>query len=262
MSTPFLVTGGTGGLGRLVVPRLLKAGVEARVLTRSLRDSEPVVEYVTGDVSTGEGLEGAIGGVHTILHLAGSAKGDGEKARHLTKAAVATGVKHIVFVSVVGADRVPIEGRIDRAAFGYYGEKYAAEQVIADSGTPWTTLRATQFHSLALLLAEQMGKLPIAPYFSGMKMQPVDPGDVADRLVELTLGEPAGLVPDIGGPHIYEMKDLISSYLSARGKRRPQMPIRMPGQAAQALREGANLTPDHAVGDVTWEEFLSNHVPV
>lgn len=257
MTIPILVTGGTGTLGRLVVPRLRDAGRNLRVLSRTGCDSADGIEYVTGDLATGEGVEAALDGADTVLHLAGSAKGDEQKARNLVEAAKAAGVKHLVYISVVGTDRVPIVGRVDRAAFGYYGEKGAAERLIAESGLPWTTVRATQLHEFILLTVQQMEKLPVVPTLSGVKFQPIDAGEVADRLVELTLGEPAGLVSDIGGPRTYEMRHLVRSYLSAKHKRRLLLPLRVPGRAAQAMREGANLSPDHAVGKRTWEDFLA-----
>ena len=78
--------------------------------------------------------------------------------------------------------------------------------------------------------------------------------------MELALGSPAGLVPDIAGPRVYAMGDLVRGYLRARGKRRPIVPVPLPGRAARAYRDGANLAPDRAVGRRTWEEFLAARV--
>ena len=95
---------------------------------------------------------------------------------------------------------------IDRAMFGYFGVQAGrASSIVADSGLPWTTLRAAQFHDLSLTVAQQMAKLPVIPVPAGFRFQPVDTGEVADRLVELALGTPAGLVPDMGGPRVYAM---------------------------------------------------------
>src|SRR5204862_3314163 len=127
-------------------------------------------------------------------------KGDENKAHNLVRAASRGGVQHLVYISVVGAERIPVESFVDRAMFGYFASKLAAERVVADSGLPWTTLRATQFHDLILLVAQQMAKLPVIPVPAGFRFQPVDAGEVADRLVELALGAPAGLAPDIAGP--------------------------------------------------------------
>ncbi len=82
-------------------------------------------------------------------------------------------------------------------------------------------------------------------------------GEVAARLAELALGQPAGLVPDLAGPRVYRVADLLRSYLQASGKHRPMVPVRLPGQAARAFRAGANLAPGRAVGHRTWEEFLA-----
>src|SRR5579875_3434629 len=182
---PILVTGGTGTLGRLVVARLREAGS---------------VEFVTGDLATGEGIQAAVDGAEVIVHCAGTNKGDDDKARSLVRAASPAGVRHLVFISVVGADRAPVASGLDRAMFGYFGSKLAAEKVIADSGLPWTTLRATQFHDLILTVARQLARLPVIPAPAGFSFQPVDAGEVAARLAELALGAPAGLVPDMAGP--------------------------------------------------------------
>jgi uncharacterized protein YbjT (DUF2867 family) len=260
MTSPILVTGGTGTLGRRVIPRLREAGSSVRVLSRHSHLPEDGTEYVTGDLATGAGVEAAVAGTKTVVHCAGSAKGDADKTRTLVAAAAPAGVEHIVYISVVGADRIPVVSGIDRAIFGYFAAKLAAEHVVADSGVPWTTLRATQFHDLTLTTAQQLAKLPVIPVPSSFRLQPVDTGEVAARLVELSLGKPAGLVPDIAGPRVYDMAELVRSYLQASGQRRPLVPAPMPGQAARAFRSGANLNTERAVGHRTWEEFLTERV--
>jgi uncharacterized protein YbjT (DUF2867 family) len=256
-SPPILVTGGTGTLGRLVVPRLLDAGHDVRVLSRRARAPEAGVELVTGDLATGEGIDAAVQGAEIIVHCAGGPKGDGDKARHLVRSASRAGARHLVNISVVGADRVPVTSRIDRALFGYFASKLAAERAVAGSGLPWTTLRATQFHDLLLLTVRQLAKLPVIPVPAGFRFQPVDPAEVAARLVDLALSPPAGLVPDLAGPRVEEMATLVRGYLQARGKHRPIVPVHIPGNAARAIRAGANLAPDHPAGRRTWEEFLA-----
>jgi uncharacterized protein YbjT (DUF2867 family) len=260
MTSPILVTGGTGTLGRHVLPRLRDAGCDVRVLSRHNHPPGDAVELLTGDLATGEGIEAAVAGVGTVLHCAGSSKGDEDMTRNLVRAASRAGVRHLVYISVVGADRIPIVSGIDRAMFGYFGSKVAAERIVADSGLPWTTLRATQFHDLLLAVTEQLAKLPVIPVPAGFRFQPVDAGEVAARLVELTLGEPAGLVSDMAGPRVYGVADLVRGYLRARRKHRLLVPVRLPGKAARALRAGANLSPERAVGHRTWEDFLAGQL--
>ena len=255
-----LVTGGTGTLGRLVVPLLRDADGKVRVLSRRSREPADGIEFVTGDLATGDGIEAAVAGTEIIVNCAGSSKGDEDKARNLVRAASRAGTRHLVNVSVVGADRIPVVSGVDRAMFGYFASKLAAERVVADSGLPWTTLRATQFYDLILLTARAMTRLPVVPAAAGFRFQPVDAGQVAARLAELALGPPAGLAPDIAGPKVYEMAALLRGYLRASGKHRPIVPVRLPGRAARAVRAGANLAPDRAAGGQTWEEFLADRV--
>ena len=94
-----------------------------------------------------------------------------------------------------------------------------------------------------------------------MRVQPVDARDVAARLVELTVGDPAGRVPDLAGPTVYGLDELTRSYLRARGRRRPMMPIRIPGTAGRTYWAGENLTLKGAqLGTRTWEDFLNERV--
>ncbi|SNX63643.1 uncharacterized protein YbjT [Streptomyces sp. TLI_55] len=252
-TTPILVTGGTGTLGGHAVPLLRAAGRPVRVLTRREREGADGIEYVTGDLMTGEGIDAALAGVETVLHLAGGPKGDDEATRTLVRAARAAGVRHLVYISVIGADRVPL---------AWLRTKLDAERAIADSGIPWTTLRAAQFHDLTLTMIEKMTKLPVLPVPGGLRLQPVDSAEVAARLVELTLGEPAGLVPDMAGPEVYDIAELVRPYRELRGGRgRLRLPVRIPGKAGKAYRAGANLTLEGAEkGKRTWEEFLAERV--
>ena len=258
MTTSILVTGGTGTLGRPVARRLRDAGASVTVLSRHPPESADGIRYTTGDLSTGAGVEAAARGAEVIVHCAGSSTGDQQKTRAL--AGAAGHARHIVLISVVGADRVPQASAIDRALFGYFGMKLATERVVEGSGLGWTTLRATQFHDLILMVARALAKLPVIPAPTGSRFQPVDATDVAERMAELALGEPSGLVPDLAGPKIYTVAELVNSYLGAAGQRRPLVPVRIPGRAARALRAGANLAPDRAVGKRTWEQFLADRI--
>lgn len=246
--TPVLVTGGTGTLGRLVVARLRAAGRDVRVLSRRQHDDVDGIGYVTDDLRKPQGIERAVRGVDLVVHCAGGPKGDDDATRTLVRAASAAGVQHLVYISVIGADRIPS---------GYFRSKLAAEQAIADSGVPWTTLRAAQFHDSVGMLAQKMAKLPVVPIPSAIRLQPVDPDEVAARLVELAFGAPAGLVPDLPGPSVYPFADLVRGYLKTRGKHRLMLPVRLPGKAGQAYRAGVNLSSEPITGRRIWEDFLA-----
>lgn len=253
MASTVLVTGGTGTLGGHVVPLLVDAGHPVRVLSRHGREGGGGVEYVAADLLRSEGLDLAVEGADIVLHLAGGPKGDDEATRNLVGAASRTGVRHFVYVSVIGAERVPL---------AWFGTKLASEQAVRTSGIPWTGLRAAQFYDLILLMAQKMTKLPVVPVPAGLRFQPVDSRDVADRLVQLALDEPSGQAPDLAGPKAYAMGDLIRTYLKARGARRLLVPVPMPGKVGRAYRAGENLCLDGTatLGERTWEDFLAERV--
>lgn len=248
MTAPILVTGGTGTLGRLVVARLLDRGRPVRVLTRHPREPRDGLEYVTGDLLQGEI---AMAGSETVVHLAGDAKHDEQTTNTVVRAAQRSGFRHLVVISVTAADRLPL---------GYFRAKYAAERAVAAGGVPWTTLRAAQFHDFVFNAAAALAKSPIVP-LPGMRLQPVDAAEVADRLVDLALGEPAGMVADLAGPEVLALPDLVRGYLAASGKHRLTVPVRLPGKAGRAYRSGENLNLGADRGTRTWAEFLAEKFP-
>jgi uncharacterized protein YbjT (DUF2867 family) len=256
-----LVTGGTGRLGRLVVERLRSAGRDVRVLSRRRRESTSGIEHVSGDLVTNAGVDEAVAGAEIVVHCAGigKIKEDAAQARNLVRAARQARVQHLVSVSVVGAERIPVTSAIDRSMFAYFASQRAKELVIEDSGLAWTNLRATQFHDgFILAMVAGLSRMPVVPLPAQTRFQPVDTAEVAQALVELALGEPAGQVPDIAGPRIYDSGDLLRSYLEVIGKRRRIIRVKLPGAAAAAIRAGANLAPDRAVGKRSWEDFLAS----
>ncbi|MEU7577833.1 NAD(P)H-binding protein [Streptomyces sp. NPDC041068] len=241
--TTILVTGGTGTLGRLVTERLRTEGHEVRVLSRR---TQP---YAV-DLREGTGLDAAVAGVDVIVHCASSPRGGDEKAaRNLIAAAREAGVGHLVYISIVGVDRVPL---------GYYKAKLAVERLIEESGLGWTVLRTTQFHDLVLRILQGAAKLPVLLLPAGISDQPIEVAEVADRLAELATAPPAGRVPDMGGPEIRAFPDLARSYLRTTGKRRPVLPVRLAGATYRAAREGGHLAPEQAVGKGTFEEYLGS----
>ncbi|MEU9984754.1 NAD(P)H-binding protein [Streptomyces sp. NPDC050856] len=239
MST-ILVTGGTGTLGRHVTELLRADGHEVRVLSRRSRP------YAV-DLVEGTGLGAALAGVDTVVHCASAPRGDDRAARNLVEQARRAGVGHLVYISIVGVDRVPL---------GYYRTKLAVERLIEESGLGWTVLRATQFHELVLAVLRRSARLPVV-LVPAVCDQPVEVREVAARLAELAAGPPAGRVADLGGPRVRTFQELARAYLRATGKRRPVVGVPLFGSVYRALRAGGHLTPRHADGRGTFEDFLS-----
>ncbi|MEV6766648.1 NAD(P)H-binding protein [Streptomyces sp. NPDC051105] len=240
--TTILVTGGTGTLGRVLTERLRADGHEVRVLSRH---SQP---YAV-DLREGTGLDAAVSGVDTIVHCATSPRGgDMRAARNLIEAARQAEVRHLVYISIVGVDRVPL---------GYYRTKLAVERLIEESELGWTVLRTTQFHDLVLQFLQGSAKLPVMLLPAGVADQPIEVAEVAARLAELATGAPAGRAPDMGGPEVRTFPELARAYLRASGRRRALLNVRLAGETYRRFRAGGHLTPKQAVGKVTFEHFLA-----
>ncbi|QAY58586.1 NAD-dependent epimerase/dehydratase family protein [Microbacterium protaetiae] len=250
MNTPILVTGGTGTIGSRVVPLLRDAGRDVRILSRHRGDDQPGIQHVEGDTVAGRGLAEALHGVDIVLHLAGGAKGDDIAAKNLATAAKDAGVRHLILISVVGADTMPI---------GYFRAKAMAERAFMESGVPWTVLRAAQLHSFVLPIIRGLVKLPFLLTPGGLRFEPVHVDDVAARLTQIALGAPAGRVTDIVGPDILDIRQLADAYIEVMGGRtRRSVPVRIPGSVGRAYRAGDNLAGAGAQkGQRGWSQFLS-----
>lgn len=232
-----LVTGGTGTLGRLVVRGLHRARHAVTVLSRRppCAAGTEAVDWVAGSLRTGEGLDGALEGVCTVVHGATSnTSADAELGRHLVSAAQRHGEVHLVYISIVGVDRID---------YGYYRAKLATEQLLQDSGLPWTVLRATQFHELISRACTVLARAPVMVVPASTSFQPIAAAEVADRLVTLAAGSPAGRVRDLGGPEVLTARQLASLYLQARQQRRFVMPLALPGPVFAGYRQGHHLAP-------------------
>jgi uncharacterized protein YbjT (DUF2867 family) len=249
-----LVTGGTGLLGRRVVRALAADGHPVRILSRSAAAPPvPGAGVFVADLRTGAGLAEAVAGASAIVHCATDPRNsravDVEGTERLLDAAGSAGRPHVVSVSIVGIDRIPT---------GYYRSKLAAEQAVVRSGLPWTVLRATQFHPFVLQLLDRLTALPVVPVPRGWRVQPVDVDEVARRLAGAVASGPAGRLPDLGGPEVLSVVDLVRDHLRGTPRRRPVLELPVPGAAAAALRAGANLVPGNPGGGRTWREFLDS----
>jgi uncharacterized protein YbjT (DUF2867 family) len=253
MST-ILVTGGTGGLGRHLVGKLLQRGHQVRIHTRQAHPNLPnSVSAYQGDIREGSGLAEATNGVDTIIHCVsvyeeGFAT-DIEGTRQLIKAAKTNGSPHLVFISIVGIDTSP---------FPYFQAKLQAEQLIEQSGLPWSILRATQFHTyiLAVITSFEDDQAATISIPAGSRFQPIETSEVADALVTLAEGQAAGRAADVGGPEILMLDEIAEAYVRVLHKRRDIQTHMFPGDYFDAFRDDAKVNPDRAVGHMTWEQFL------
>lgn len=252
-----LVTGGTGTLGRHVVMRLRQHGHRARIFSRHPRGH---VDAVEGDLKTGLNVDRALVGMDAIVHAATEARqslrsrGDVRGTKRLIKAATQANIKHLVYISIVG---------IDGVAYPYYRTKLAVEAVVRQGEVPWSILRATQFHDLMEIYLRVNSRIPgITTIPFAWKFQPVDAREVAAKLVDVVVGEPAGMLDDFGGPEIRDFKSIASSWLTARKENRRLVNLPLPFKFSRQWAEGALTTPDHMSGKITFDQHLAETYPL
>ena len=252
-----LVTGGTGTLGRHVVTLLRQSGHRARILSRAPRGH---VDIVQGDLSTGHGLDKAVAGMDAIVHAASATRAqlrggavDVDGTRRLLTLARDARVGHVVFVSIVG---------IDRVSHRYYRTKLAAEQVVREDLVPWSILRATQFHSYIEFMLNRFSRVPgVTAVPFEWQYQPVDATEVASRVTAIVLDKPRGMLPDFGGPEVRDMRSLARAWLDARGSSRRLVNLPLPTRASKEVAEGGLVCPDHKDGSMTFDQYLEDRYP-
>jgi uncharacterized protein YbjT (DUF2867 family) len=237
-----------------VVAQLVAEGHTVRVMSRR-PGALPGVELVAADLLSGYGLESALDGVETVIHAASQPARETERVdvrgtQLLLDCAQEARVGHVIYISIVGIDRIP---------YAYYRHKLAAEALVARGEVPWSIVRATQFYDLVDGLIAQAARLPlpILPLPTDLRLQPVDVGDVAGRLCAIAAGGPAGRLPDMGGPEVLTLGELTAAWRAARGVRKRVVHLPLPGALARAFRMGAATCPDARSAGATWGEWLS-----
>jgi uncharacterized protein YbjT (DUF2867 family) len=260
-----LVTGGTGHLGRDLLPRL-KGSYRVRVLARS-PGSDPDVEWIRGDLATGDGITEAVAGSQTVIHAAtlspaarrgyfvpkdlwsSPAEVERDGTARLLEQAAAADVGRIIYVSIVG---------IDKPRVPYLRRKLEAEYLIRQSPIPWSIARATQFHWLLDRMLGKMARLPIVP-LPDLQVEPVDTTDFADYLVEAVGNGPVGRLADFGGPEVLTFSEAFDQWRQVRRRPARTMRIPLPSAVSNAATAMSISDPDSRRGTVTWVDWLGTH---
>ncbi len=243
-----LVTGGTGRLGRRLAQPLQEAGHTVKLMSR--RGAGP--GGIRGDLATGRDLDTALAGAEVVVHAASDAQGDPWQVdvagtRRLVQSVDRERLRHLVYVSCVGVDRIP---------YGYYRAKFAAEQVLLASGLPVTLLRVTQFHEVVDSLLENARRGPVLPVPMGWRAQPVDAGDVAGHVVQVVGRPPSGGVVEFGGPEEVAAADLARAWAAAQASGVHVVATPVPGRLGAAFRDGAALPTSGERGRRTYGQHL------
>jgi len=237
-------------VGRHIVERARAAGHDPVVLARA-----------TGvDLVAGTGLADALAGADAVIDVAAQQAQSGAKSRaffgavtrNLLAAEVATGVRHHVALSIIGATRAP---------HGYYAGKALQEQLVEAAEVPWTLLRTTQFFEFPEQMLHHTTFGPVA-MIPAARSQPIAAREVAHRLIELATDAPAGHARDLAGPREERLADLARRWLAASGRTTRVVELPMPGGFGRALRDGTVLPAPGAadLASETFDEWLATAV--
>lgn len=243
------VVGGTGMCGSAVVAELRQRGHQPRVLSRNA-GSAPDHHQV--DLATGAGLPSALTGADAVIDASNTRNSRAMRqvliagTERLLRAEADAGVSHHVLPSIVGVDVVRL---------GYYGIKLEQEQVALRGPVPATVVRSTQFHELLDEFLAKIARFGVLPRLA-VPVQPIAARDAAVAMVDAAERGPGERV-DVAGPEIMSVTELARVWLRGMSRRRPLVPLLVPGKYGRAMRAGALTAPDARRGTVRFVEWIS-----
>jgi uncharacterized protein YbjT (DUF2867 family) len=248
-----VVIGGSGLVGSQVVSKLGEHGHEAIAASP---DSGV-------NTLTGEGLAEALEGADVVVDVSNSPSFEDAAVLDFFKTATtnllaaekAAGVGHHVALSVVGTERL--------ADKGYFHAKRVQEQLIRESGIPYSIVHATQFFefikSIAALATDgDTVRLPPVLF------QPMASEDVAKAVGRTAAGSPVNGIVEVGGPDKFRMDELVRRVLKARND--PRQVVTDPTAPYYGAYEvdDSTLVPadDALVGEVRFRDWLERQLAV
>ena len=246
------VAGATGRVGRHVVDLLEARGHDVVGMSRS----------GGVDLVTGEGLGDALTSVEVVVDAATGSSPLRDEAtefflaatRNLQEVGERAGVRRMVVVSIIGADRF---------SGGYQAAKVAHEQAMQAGPIPARILRAAQFHEFVEELMS-WGRQGDVSYLPRMRTQLVAARTVAQALATLATGRESesqsDQIREIAGPRAENLVEMASLLAARRGD-----PARVEELSdasdpdAQLLANGTLLPgPNAVLAGPTFEEWLDS----
>lgn len=259
-----LVSGGTGFIGRRLVPALIAGGRSVRVMTRHPERYDGPGTPVHGDVSSPETLGKALEGASAAYYLVHSLSAtdfetrDAEAAVAFGRAAATAGVDQIVYLGGLGDDEDDLSPHLR--------SRREVEGLLGEAGVPVTVLRAgivVGHGGISWEITRQLvERLPamITPQWVRTRTQPIAVADVVRYLVGvLDHPDALGRTFEIGGPDILAYVDMLKRVAAIEGRQIPILPVPLlsPGLSSRWLslvtdvdtRAGRNLV-DSMVNEV------------
>ncbi len=269
-----LLTGASGFVGSLLLPRLLEEGHSVAALTRdpgrlraALASTEgPVPRIIGGDAVSGAGLEEALEGIELAYYLIHSMETQADPtsfverehaaASNFAAAASAAGVRRIVYLG--GLVPHPAAGRSAAGAARpsrHLASRHAVERLLMAAVPDSLSLRASivigaRSRSFRLLvrLVERMRVIAL-PGWQRFRTQPVDERDVTAMLLACASSELSGEVLEIGGPDILTYGEILEriAELMLLGRPTVRIGVNLTGLAGRVAAAIATEDPELVV---------------
>ncbi|MBO9702655.1 MAG: SDR family oxidoreductase [Sporocytophaga sp.] len=245
-----LVIGGSGLIGTKVVAQLQQKGHQVIAASPS-----------TGiNTITGEGLAEAMKDTDIVIDLANSPSFEDNavleffqtSGRNLLRAEINAGVKKHVALSIVGVDTMQ--------NIGYMRAKMVQEDLIRQSGMPYTIIRSTQFFEFVGGIANQATQ-GNEVHLSDVKFQPIAADDVAAFVVKYALAEPVNGKIEIAGPDRFDMYKVAERYLQYIKDSRKVISNGRPEYFGGEVNHTALVPAGKAeLGAISFEKWLSTQL--
>lgn len=242
-----VVIGGNGRIGEKLVRNLRQE--DCRVF-----EASPTYGV---DTVTKVGLAEALTDAEIVVDVSNSPSLDGADAirffetsgRNLLAAGRAAGVRHHIALSIVGVDRL--------TSIGYFQAKKIQEDLIKESGIPFTILRSTQFFEFIRDVVQEgtAREIPISPAL----VQPIAGEDIADTLADAVFSDPSNATLEVAGPEQFRLVDVATEIATAfEDGRRVVADIRAPYFGAELEERTLLPGPGARIASLRFDDWLRN----
>ena len=268
MSVPMhvVILGGSGFVGRHLVPRLLSGGARVTVLTRRL--DARVRAAVSRDASLREGavhdpafLRGCFEDAHAVVNLVGILNESGDRGDGFERVFVGLADAVIDAMRATGARRL-LQMSALHAGQGeshYLQARGRAEQHVRESGLDWTLFRSSVIagpgDGLFCRFAQLLRFAPVLPIGrADAFFQPVWVDDVAEAFARaLTRPEAIGQTYDLVGPDVMRLRDIVE--LTAQAKRQSRWVVSLPPALGRLQAEVGEWLPGKPISRDNWRSL-------
>ena len=239
------VIGGTGLIGSQVVTILNASGHEA----------VPHSPESGLDLLRGRGLPEALNGAEVVVNLSNSPTFDNSSLAffqttmdNLLRAAISADVRHVVILSIVGAELVP--------GSPYYRAKVLQEDILKAGPVPFSIVRAAQFFEfMNAAISENADETTVR--LPSIRIQPMASADVAQAVADVSVDPPLRGTREIAGPDVFALDELGRITLAAHGDHRAVVTDNNAGMFGPASGDALVAKTGTVIAKTSYREWLA-----